>query len=117
MMPTWNVYAIGYDAALGLAKRLNLDSATHFEPSAQVIFGFTNPNDAFWFRFSNHGSACPLHVVDNSGMVLVGASVDCLPNLVQWLKDHLSSGSWGMTELVRASFSTDAERRQFETAL
>ena len=55
MTPTWNVYAIGYDAALDLAERLNLDSATHFEPSSQVIFGFANLIDALWFRFRNHG--------------------------------------------------------------
>lgn len=117
MMPTWKVYAINYDAALDLAERLDLNSGMHIEPSSQVIFGFANPNDAFSFRLTNHCSACPLHVLDNSGMVLVGAPVDCRPKLVEWLKDHLSSVSWGMTELVRASFSTDAERQQFETAL
>ncbi|MFC4173000.1 hypothetical protein ACFOYU_13165 [Microvirga sp. GCM10011540] len=107
---------MSHGAALDLAKHLNLNGATHFEPSSEVIFGFNNRDDAFWFRFANQGSVCQLHVLDSSGMVLVGASVDCVPNLVSWLDDHLAPGAWGMTEYIRVSFTTDAERCRFEAA-
>jgi hypothetical protein len=96
---------------------INLHGATQFEPSSQVIFGFDNREDAFWFYVVNYGRTCQLHVLEDSDMVLIDAPVDCLYNLVQWLKDHLSSTSWGVTELVRVSFSTDADWQQFEAAL
>jgi hypothetical protein len=116
MMPLpWNVYALSYDMALDLAKRLDLNGATQFEPSSLASFVFDDENDAFAFVLAHRG-IYELSAHDAGHVTVVDTPVENMPMFEAWLRRWCST-PWLATEWVRVSFCISAEKSRFEGAL
>jgi hypothetical protein len=116
MMPLpWNVYALNYNRALDLAKRLDLNGGTHIEPSPLVSIFFEDRNEAFAFVVSQWGPY-ELSRYDDGHVTVVSTPVENLPEVEEWLK-HWCAKPWLTTEWVRVRFCSDFEQHEFEEAI